>query len=103
MLLSLAAAVDLEIHQFDVKTAFLNVPLEEEIYMCQPEGFVDKNKPHHVCRLLRRIYGLIQALRVWCEYLHDLLISCDMTQSEAATASPKRSSQLSESGSTMAS
>ena len=82
MLLSLAAAVDLEIHQFDVKTAFLNAPLEEEIYMCQPEGFVDKNKPHHICRLLKSIYGLIQASRVWCEYLHDLLISCDMTQSE---------------------
>ena len=48
-LLALANAQDLEIHQMDVKTAFLNGSLDCEIYMSQPEGFVDVAKPNHVC------------------------------------------------------
>ena len=58
ILLAIAAHYDYEIWQMDVKTAFLNGNLEEEVYMMQPEGFVSKNCPDKVWRLLRAIYGL---------------------------------------------
>ena len=49
----------------NIKTAFLNGNLEEEIYMMQPEGFVAKNQEHMVCKLKRSIYGFKQASRLW--------------------------------------
>ena len=49
----------------DVKTAFLNGNLEEEIYMKQPEGFIAKNLEHMVCKLQRSIYGLKQTSGSW--------------------------------------
>ena len=49
-LLALAKAHDLEIHKIDVKTAFLNGSLDCEIYMSQPEGFVDPGRRNHVCK-----------------------------------------------------
>ncbi|GKG08194.1 retrotransposon protein, putative, ty1-copia subclass [Tanacetum coccineum] len=49
----------------DVKTAFLNGYLDKDIYMVQPEGFVDPNHPRKVCKLQRSIYGLKQASRSW--------------------------------------
>lgn len=61
--LSLAAAGDMELRQFDVKTAFLNGKLEEEVFMQQPIGFDDGTGK--VCRLNRAIYGLKQSPRVW--------------------------------------
>ena len=65
MLIALAAVYDLEIHQMDVKTAFLNGDLEEEIYMEQPEGFVVPGKEKKVCRLIKSLYGLKQAPKQW--------------------------------------
>ncbi|GJW57619.1 retrotransposon protein, putative, ty1-copia subclass [Tanacetum coccineum] len=59
------AYYDYEIWQMDVKTAFLNGYLDEDIYMVQPEGFVDPNHPRKVCKLQRSIYGLKQASRSW--------------------------------------
>ncbi|WVZ98064.1 hypothetical protein U9M48_043546 [Paspalum notatum var. saurae] len=61
----LTAYYDLELYQIDVKTAFLNDHLEEEIYMLQPEGFEKKRKENMVCKLNRSIYGLKQASRQW--------------------------------------
>lgn len=63
-LLAIAAEHDLEMAQFDVKTAFLNSELKEEIYMDVPKGVISKDK-NHVCRLLRSLYGLKQASREW--------------------------------------
>ena len=65
ILLSIAAALDYEIWQMDVKTAFLNGHLDESIYMVQPDGFVVKGQERKVCKLLRSIYGLKQASRSW--------------------------------------
>ena len=49
----------------DVKTAFLNGFLKEELYMMQPEGFVDPKGANKMCKLQRSIYGLVQASRSW--------------------------------------
>ena len=65
ILLSIIAYYDYEIWQMDVKTAFINSNLEEEIYMIQPEGFIAKNQEHMVCKLKRSIYGFKQASRSW--------------------------------------
>ncbi|GJS70218.1 retrotransposon protein, putative, ty1-copia subclass [Tanacetum coccineum] len=65
ILISIAAYYDYEIWQMDIKTAFLNGYLGEDIYMVQPEGFVDPNHPRKVCKLQRSIYGLKQASRSW--------------------------------------
>ena len=65
ILLSIAAHYDYEIWQMDVKTAFLNGNLDEEIYMMQPKGFIAKNQEYMVCKLKRSIYGLKQASRSW--------------------------------------
>ena len=61
----LAIAAFYEIWQMDNKTAFLNGFLKEELYMMQPEGFVDPKGANKVCKLQRSIYGLVQASRSW--------------------------------------
>jgi hypothetical protein len=58
VLLALAAAYKLHVHQMDVKSTFLNGELEVEIYMQQPEGFVVKGQESKVCRLIKSLYGL---------------------------------------------
>ena len=73
-LLALAAQYGLEVHQMDVKTAFLNGDLEEEIYMEQPEGFVVSGKEKLVCKLQRSLYGLKQAPRAWYQRLDDYFL-----------------------------
>ncbi|CAN6804119.1 unnamed protein product [Brassica oleracea] len=65
VVLGLAASLDLEVEQMDVKTAFLHGNLEEEVYMEQPEGYVQKGKENLVCRLIKNLYGLKQAPRQW--------------------------------------
>ncbi|KAK1643583.1 hypothetical protein QYE76_061388 [Lolium multiflorum] len=65
IVMALVAHFDLELHQMDVKTAFLNGDLDEDIYMTQPEGFVVEGKEHLACRLKKSIYGLKQASRQW--------------------------------------
>ncbi|KAL0418531.1 UNVERIFIED_CONTAM: Retrovirus-related Pol polyprotein from transposon TNT 1-94 [Sesamum radiatum] len=67
VLIAVAALYDLEIHQMDVKTAFLNGELDEEIYMEQPEGFVVPGQEKKVCRLVKSLYGLKQAPKQWHE------------------------------------
>jgi len=75
IILALVAHYDLELHQMDVKTAFLNGDLEEEIYMDQPEGFVSTGKENMVCKLKKSIYGLKQASRQWYIKFNDTITS----------------------------
>ncbi|WVZ70691.1 hypothetical protein U9M48_019334 [Paspalum notatum var. saurae] len=65
ILLAIAAYHDYEVWQMDVKTAFLNGNLSEDVYMTQPDGFVDPQNARKVCKLLKSIYGLKQASRSW--------------------------------------
>ena len=58
LILAIVVHLDLELFQMDVKTAFLNGELDEEIYMDQPIGFEVKEQWHKLCRLKRSIYGL---------------------------------------------
>ena len=64
-MLAIATYYDYEIWQMDVKTAFLNGKLEEEVYMIQPRGLEDSSNSKKVCKLQRAIYGLKQASRSW--------------------------------------
>ena len=80
-LIAIAAQKDLQLHQLDVTTAFLNGQLEEEIFMKQPEGYVIKGKEHMVCRLKKSIYGLKQSSRCWNATLHSHLLDMGFIQS----------------------
>nr|GEW08993.1 retrovirus-related Pol polyprotein from transposon TNT 1-94 [Tanacetum cinerariifolium] len=70
-----AAHKNMTIYQIDVKTAFLNGELKEEVYVSQPEGFVDQDNPSHVYKLKKSLYGLKQAPRAWYDMLSSFLIS----------------------------
>jgi hypothetical protein len=74
-LISLASIYNLEIHQMDVKTAFLNGYLDEEVYMEQPEGFIIPGQENKVCKLVRSLYGLKQAPKQWHERFDNVVIS----------------------------
>ncbi|GJZ21614.1 putative RNA-directed DNA polymerase [Tanacetum coccineum] len=73
IVMALVAHYDLELHQMDVKTAFLNGDLHEDVYMTQPEGFMVEGKEHMVCKLKRSIYGLKQASRQWYLKFHEIM------------------------------
>ncbi|GJW56592.1 retrovirus-related pol polyprotein from transposon TNT 1-94 [Tanacetum coccineum] len=64
-----ATSKNITIYQMDVKTAFLNDELKEEVYVSQPEGFADLDHPTHVHRLKKALYGLKQAPRAWYDTL----------------------------------
>ncbi|GJV86291.1 retrovirus-related pol polyprotein from transposon TNT 1-94 [Tanacetum coccineum] len=70
-----AAHKNMKIYQMDVKTAFLNGELKEEVYISQLEGFVDQDNPSHVYKLKKALYGLKQAPRTWYDMLSSFLIS----------------------------
>ncbi|GKB80926.1 retrovirus-related pol polyprotein from transposon TNT 1-94 [Tanacetum coccineum] len=70
-----AAHKNMTIYQMDVKTAFLNDELKEEVYVSQPEGFVDQNNPSHVYKLKKAFYGLKQAPRAWYHMMPSFFIS----------------------------
>jgi hypothetical protein len=70
-----AASQNMVVYQMDVKTAFLNGDLKEVVYVSQPEGFVDPERPNHVYRLKKALYGLKQAPRAWYDTLSKFLVS----------------------------
>jgi hypothetical protein len=80
--LSMAAALDLEIHQLDFKTAFLHGSIEEELYMKQPPGYVCSDSSI-VCTLNKALYGLKQASRQWHEKVKDVLVGESFRPSDA--------------------
>nr|GEV18973.1 retrovirus-related Pol polyprotein from transposon TNT 1-94 [Tanacetum cinerariifolium] len=75
-----AAHKNFPIFQMDVKTTFLNGPLKEEVFVRQPDGFVDPDFPNHFYRLKKALYGLKQALRVWYDKLFSFLIEHHFTK-----------------------
>jgi Reverse transcriptase (RNA-dependent DNA polymerase)/Integrase core domain len=81
LLLALATLRDWEVHQIDVKSAFLNGELDEEIYMQQPEGFAVAGQENKVCRLQKALYGLKQASRQWHRKLDTAVRELGFSQS----------------------
>jgi hypothetical protein len=75
ILLAYVAYHGFKLYQMDVKSAFLNGPIKEEIYVEQPPGFEDSEYPNHVYKLSKALYGLKQAPRAWYECLRDFLIT----------------------------
>ncbi|GJT75858.1 retrovirus-related pol polyprotein from transposon TNT 1-94 [Tanacetum coccineum] len=72
--------MNMVVYQMDVKTAFLNGNLREEVYVSQPDGFMDKDNPNHVYKLKKALYGLKQAPRAWYDMLFAFLISQDFSK-----------------------
>ncbi|GJX93395.1 retrovirus-related pol polyprotein from transposon TNT 1-94 [Tanacetum coccineum] len=78
--LAFAAHMNMVVYQMDVKTAFLNGNLREEVYVSQPDGFLDPDNPNHVYKLKKALYGLKQAPRAWYDMLSSFLISQDFSK-----------------------
>ncbi|PRQ29843.1 putative RNA-directed DNA polymerase [Rosa chinensis] len=83
IILGMAASMDLEVEQLDVKTAFLHGDLEEEIYMEQPEGFEVERKQHMVCKLKKSLYGLKQAPRQWYKKFDSFMVGHGYKRTDA--------------------
>ena len=81
--LALAAVMKWKIHQMDVKTAFLNGVVDEEVYVEKPLGFETPDRESHVCRLKKSLYGLKQALRTWYSRIDSFLSSLGFTKNKA--------------------
>ncbi|GJU20580.1 putative RNA-directed DNA polymerase [Tanacetum coccineum] len=82
IMLAIAAFHDYEIWQMDVKTAFLNGKLTEDVFMAQPEGFENAKYPKRVCKLQKAIYGLKQASRSWNLCFHEKVTQFGFSRSE---------------------
>ncbi|GKF84986.1 retrovirus-related pol polyprotein from transposon TNT 1-94, partial [Tanacetum coccineum] len=78
--LAFAAHMNMIVYQIDVKTTFLNNILREEVYVSQPDRFVDKENPNHVYKLKKALYGLKQAPHVWYDLLSKFLISQEFSK-----------------------
>jgi hypothetical protein len=75
ILLTYATYHGFKLYQMDVKSAFLNGPIKEEVDVEQPPGFEDSEYPNHVYKLSKALYGLKQAPRAWYECLRDFVIT----------------------------
>ncbi|GJW92555.1 retrovirus-related pol polyprotein from transposon TNT 1-94 [Tanacetum coccineum] len=83
VLFALASIYNLPIHQMDVKTAFLNRDLDEEVYMKQPEGFVLPGHENRVCKLKKSLYGLKQAPKQWHDKFDKSILSNGFTHNSS--------------------
>ena len=81
LLLAISAHKGWKVFQMDVKSAFLNGVLKEEIYIEQPEGFISKDKPDKVFLLNKAIYSLKQAPRAWYSRIDDYLLKLEFIRS----------------------
>ena len=86
LILDIAVSRAWPIQQLDVNNAFLQGTLDDEVYMEQPPGFIDPDKPTHVSRLRKAVYGLKQAPRAWYMELKNYLLSLGFTNSLADTS-----------------
>ncbi|KAH9693065.1 retrovirus-related pol polyprotein from transposon RE1 [Citrus sinensis] len=86
IILTLAVNNDWMLRQVDINNAFLNGELTETVYMPQPEGFEDKRKPNHICKLKKALYGLRQAPRAWFDKLKSALYSWGFNNSKCDTS-----------------
>jgi hypothetical protein len=75
ILLAYATYHGFKLYQMDMKSAFLNGPIKEEVYVEQPPGFEDSKYPNHVYKVSKALYGLKQAPRAWYECLRDFFIA----------------------------
>jgi hypothetical protein len=80
--MALVAHYDLELHQMDVKTTFINGNLQENVYMAQPVGFAVEGKEHMRCKLKKSLYGLKQASRQWYIKFDEVIRSFDFTENK---------------------
>ncbi|GKB87421.1 retrovirus-related pol polyprotein from transposon TNT 1-94 [Tanacetum coccineum] len=78
--LAYVAHMNMIVYQMDVKTAFLNGILREEVYVSQPDGFVDQDNLNHVYKLKKALYGLKQAPRAWYDLLSKFLLSQEFSK-----------------------
>ncbi|KAK2388390.1 putative mitochondrial protein [Trifolium repens] len=85
ILLAYASHKCIKLFQMDVKSAFLNGFLNEEVYVHQPPGFIDQNKSNHVFKLTKALYGLKQAPRAWYERLSTFLLENDFSRGKIDT------------------
>jgi hypothetical protein len=83
VVISIAAEMGWKIHQMDVKTAFLNGLIEEEVFIEQPQGFEVHGRDSHVCRLKKALYGLKKAPRAWYSRIDTYLQQMGFEKSEA--------------------
>ena len=82
-LLAIANQFDMDVHQMDVNSAYLNGDIDADIYMKQPEGYIDPNHPNKVCKLRKGLYGLKQGARCWNKKMDAFLKSEGFTASSA--------------------
>ena len=85
MLLAIAFIMDFKLYQMDVKSAFLNGFIQEEVYVDQPPSFENSEKPNHVFKLKKALYGLKQAPRAWYERLSKFLLEKDFSRGKVDT------------------
>lgn len=83
IILTIVASLNWPVHQLDFNNAFLDGTLQEDVYMSQTQGFEDKSKPSHVCKLHKALYELKQAPKVWFDKLNHTLLSCGFNHSKA--------------------
>ena len=81
--MAIAANMGWKIHQIDVKIAFINGLIEEEVYIEQPQGFEVSDRETHVCLLRKALYGLKQAPRAWYSRIDSYLLQMGFEKSEA--------------------
>ncbi|GKF07612.1 retrovirus-related pol polyprotein from transposon TNT 1-94, partial [Tanacetum coccineum] len=78
--LTYAAHMNMVVYQMDVKTAFLNDIMREEVYVSQPDGFIDQDNPNHVYKLKKALYGFKQDPRAWYDMLSKFLLSQEFSK-----------------------